>query len=203
MEDDEFMKSMAVLLKWMFISAIGLSVVGCGDSSKAKDNRQIGEASTKFNLLTPNDKIKIESFSDPQVSGITCYVSYAKKGGGKSLINMEEDRSNSSLDCVKTGLIEFDEQMVASKSSYEVFRRNASFAFKTTQVVRYYDSLNKSFIYMIYSDKIIDGSPENSIAAISCGETKPSIAGASDAGVVNSAINNQITGDCKIKNPIK
>ena len=197
MEDGEFMKSMAVLLKWMVFSAIGLSLVGCGDSSKAKDNRQIGEASTKFNLLTPNDKIKIESFSDPQVGGITCYVSYAKKGGGKSLINMEEDRSNSSLDCVKTGLIEFDEQMVASKSSYEVFRRNASFAFKTTQVVRYYDSENKSFIYMIYSDKIIDGSPENSIAAISCGETKPSVA----VGVAD--VNNQMTGDCKIKNPIK
>lgn len=186
------------ILKWMVISAIGLCLVGCGDSSKAKDNRQIGEASTKFNLLTPNDKIKIESFSDPQVSGITCYVSYAKKGGGKSLINMEEDRSNSSLDCVKTGLIEFDEQMVASKSSYEVFRRNASFAFKTTQVVRYYDSENKSFIYMIYSDKIIDGSPENSIAAISCGKTKPNVAGGASVDV-----NNKMTGDCKIKNLIK
>ena len=46
-----------VLLKWMVISVIGLSLVGCGDSSKAKDNRQIGEASTTFHLLTPNDKI--------------------------------------------------------------------------------------------------------------------------------------------------
>ena len=144
------------ILKWMTISTVALSLIGCGDGSKAKDNRQIGEASTKFNLIAPNDKIKIESFSDPQVSGITCYVSYAKKGGVKSLVNMEEDRSNSSLDCVKTGLIGFDEQTISSKSSYEVFRRNASFAFKTTQVVRYYDSLNKSFIYMIYSDKIID-----------------------------------------------
>ena len=189
-----------VLLKWMVISVIGLSLVGCVDSSKAKDNRQIGEASTTFRLLTPNDKIKIESFSDPQVSGITCYVSYAKKGGGKSLINMEEDRSNSSLDCVKTGLIEFDEQIVASKSSYEVFRHNVdSFLFKTTQVLRYYEIVNnKSFIYFIYSDKIIDGLPENSIAAISCGETKQSV-----AGIVGGAVNNQMTGDYKIKNPIK
>ena len=186
-----------VLLKWMVISVIGLSLVGCGDSNKVKENRQIGEASTTFNLLTPNDKIKIESFSDPQVSGITCYVSYAKKCGGKSLINMvERGHSNSSLDCVKTGLIEFDEKIVASKSSYEVFRHNVdSFLFKTTQVLRYYEIVNnKSFIYFIYSDKIIDGLPENSIAAISCGETKQSVAG---------AVNNQMTGDYKIKNPIK
>ena len=190
-----------VLLKWMVISVIGLSLVGCVDSSKAKDNRQIGEASTTFRLLTPNDKIKIESFSDPQVSGMTCYVSYAKKCGGKSLINMvERGRSNSSLDCVKTGLIEFDEQIVASKSSYEVFRHNVdSFLFKTTQVLRYYEIVNnKSFIYFIYSDKIIDGLPENSIAAISCGETKQSV-----AGIVGGAVNNQMTGDYKIKNPIK
>ena len=191
-----------VLLKLMAISVIGLSLVGCGDSSKAKDNRQISEASTTFNLLTPNDKIKIESFSDPQVSGIKCSVSYAKKCGGKSLINMVENgRSNSSLDCVKTGLIEFDKKIVASKSSYEVFRRNVdSFLFKTTQVLRYYEFVNnKYFIYFIYSDKIIYGLPENSIAAISCGETKPSnaVAGAIDA------VNNQMTGNYKIKNPIK
>lgn len=184
------------ILKWMTISTVALSLIGCGEGSQAKNNRQIGEANTKFNFLTPNDKIKIESFSDPQVSGITCYVSYAKKGGVKSLVNMEEDRSNSSLDCVKTGLIEFDEQMVSSEKSYEVFKRSASFAFKTTQVIRYYDSLNKSFIYMIYSDKIIEGSPENSIAAISCGETKQTVTDV-------SSFNNSTIGDCKIINPIK
>ena len=113
---------------------------------------------------------------------------------------VEKDYSNSSFDCVKTGLIEFDEKIVASKSPYEVFKRNASsFLFKTTQVLHYYEIVNnKSFIYIIYSDKMINDLPENSITAISCGENKQSI-----AGVASGAINNQMTGVYKIKNPIK
>ena len=94
------------------LAVIGLGLIalsGCGGSS-ANENRKIGETNTKFNFFSPNDKIKIESFSDPQVKGVTCYVSYAKKGGMKSVMNLEEDNPNSSLDCVKTSkYLEYNE----------------------------------------------------------------------------------------------
>ena len=91
-------------------------------------------------------KLKIESFSDPQVKGITCYVSYAKKGGMKSVMNLEEDNPNSSLDCVKTSkYLEYNENDLLAKDSQQVFKRSASLAFKTTQVMRYYDQKKEKF----------------------------------------------------------
>lgn len=175
------------------LAVIGLCLIalsGCGGSS-ANENRKIGETNTKFNFFSPNDKIKIESFSDPQVKGVTCYVSYAKKGGMKSVMNLEEDNPNSSLDCVKTSkYLEYNENDLLAKDSQQVFKRSASLAFKTTQVMRYYDQKKKSFIYMIYSDKILDGSPENSIATVSCGDD-----------VVSKTVDNKtIIGDCHITN---
>lgn len=109
----------------------------------------------------------------------------------KSVMNLEEDNPNSSLDCVKTSkYLEYNENDLLAKDSQQVFKRSASLAFKTTQVMRYYDQEKKSFIYMIYSDKILDGSPENSIATVSCGDD-----------VVSKIIDNKtIIGDCHITN---
>ena len=42
---------------------------------------EIGEVSTVFKWVGPNDKIVVEAFDDPKVEGVTCYLSRAKTGG--------------------------------------------------------------------------------------------------------------------------
>ena len=128
---------------------------------------KIGNASTKFNLLGKNDRIEIEAFDDPDVSGISCYLSYAKKGGLSETVNMEVDVSNFSLSCLKTkDKPEFNKEAILSKKKTEVYKRRASIAFKTMQVERYYDEKRNVLVYMAYSDKILDGTPNNSISVV-------------------------------------
>ena len=62
-----------------------------------KNTDKIGEASTVFNLLGKNDRIEIEAFDDPDVRGVSCFLSYAKKGGIKETVNLEEDASDASV----------------------------------------------------------------------------------------------------------
>lgn len=128
---------------------------------------KIGRADTVFNLLGKNDRIEIEGFDDPDVRGVTCYLSYAKKGGLKETINFEEDASDASVSCVQTApQIEFNQQIVSQPR--KIFKRSADIGFKSLQIIRYYDSQRQVFTYLAYSDKLIEGSPKNSLSAISC-----------------------------------
>ena len=96
---------------------------------------------------------------------MTCYVSYAKKGGAKEIIGVEEDRSEASVSCVQTApKIIIKEEL----KKEDIFEKRSSLIFKKTHVVRLYDVVQGSLIYLVYSDKVIDGSPNNSISAIPC-----------------------------------
>lgn len=149
-------------MKKIMCLAMVLLLAACG-----KDSDKIGEASTVFNLLGKNDRIEVEAFDDPDVRGLSCFLSYAKKGGLKETVNLEEDASDASVSCVQTApIVEFNENVVAKPR--QVFKRDASFAFKSLQIIRYYDVKRKAFAYLVYSDKIIQGSPKNSLSAFAC-----------------------------------
>ena len=66
---------------------------------------QIGSVDTVFKFLGPDDKIVVESFDDPEVAGVTCYLSRAKKGGVSGAIGVAEDTSDASISCRQTGKI--------------------------------------------------------------------------------------------------
>lgn len=140
-----------------------LLATACGGGNTEK----IGEADTVFNMLGKNDRIEVHAFDDPQVKGVTCYLSYAKKGGLKETVNLEEDASDASVSCVQTApQAAYSEAEVAKPQ--QIFKKGSSFIFKTLQVVRYYDPARKVFTYLVYSDKVIQGSPKNSMDAFSC-----------------------------------
>jgi len=128
---------------------------------------EIGEVSTTFKMLGANDKIVIEAFDDPDISGATCYVSRAKTGGIKGAVGVAEDRSDASLSCRQTGPITLPPEVVSGKwDGKRVFRKSTSLLFKKLQVVRFYDRKRNTLVYLSYSDKIVDGSPKNSISTI-------------------------------------
>ena len=124
---------------------------------------EIGSVSTVFKFMSPDDKIVIEAFDDPQVEGVACHLSRAKKGGMKSVVGMAEDPSNASIACRQIGPIKFKEEL---KDGEEVFTKRASVIFKKLHVVRFFDKKRNTLVYLVYSDKIIEGSPKNSISTV-------------------------------------
>lgn len=130
-------------------------------------SEQIGEVRTRFKVLGANDKIVIEAFDDPDIPGATCYLSRAKTGGISGSVGLAEDRSDASLSCRQTGAISLPKNVASGKADGKrVFRKSTSILFKSMQVVRFYDQKRNCLVYLTYSNKLIDGSPKNSISTI-------------------------------------
>ncbi|MCI5139455.1 MAG: protein CreA [Candidatus Electrothrix sp. AR1] len=107
----------------------------------------VGEVSTTFKLLGANDKIVIEAFDDPDVSGATCYLSRAKTGGIKGTVGLAEDKSDASIACRQTGPIVLPKDVASGKSDGDrVFRKSTSLLFKKLQVVRFYDPKRNTLV---------------------------------------------------------
>lgn len=124
---------------------------------------EVGSVDTKFNFLGPDHKIKIEAFDDPKVSGVACHVSRAVTGGLKGAVGLAEDTSDASLACRQVGPIKVDQPL---ESGERVFTERRSLIFKTLQVVRFCDEARNTLIYLVYSDKVIEGSPKNSVSTV-------------------------------------
>jgi CreA protein len=128
---------------------------------------ELGQVSTKFRVVGPNDKIIIEAFDDPAVPGVTCYLSRAKTGGVGGAIGIAEDTSDASIACRQTAPVHLpDDILNKTRDGEEVFKQRTSILFKTMQVVRFYDAKRNALVYMTYSDKLVEGSPKNSITAV-------------------------------------
>ena len=130
----------------------------------------IGSVGYHFKWLGPNDKIVVEAFDDPDVPGVTCYVSHARTGGIKGAIGLAEDPGEASIACRQVGPVDV-EKLDKIKSPHEVFSSRASLIFKTTQVTRFWDAKRKALVYLVYTDRIIEGSPRNSISVVPVGLT--------------------------------
>ncbi|QIK37322.1 protein CreA [Caldichromatium japonicum] len=128
---------------------------------------QIGSVSTKFKWVGPNDKIVVEVFQDEDLPGVVCYLSRAKTGGVSGAVGVAEDTSDASIDCTQTGPIALPEDIRSGKrNGEEVFKKRTSLLFKTLQVVRFYDAPRNALVYLTYSDRLIEGSPKNSVSAV-------------------------------------
>ncbi len=153
----------------MFHNAAPKTLIGLALAllSLASMAEQLGQVSTKFRMLGPNDKIIIEAFDDPAVPGVTCYLSRAKTGGMSGAVGLAEDTSDASIACRQTGPVNLDPGISdGTRNGEEVFKQRTSILFKTMQVVRFYDPHRNTLIYLTYSDKLVDGSPKNSITAV-------------------------------------
>ena len=142
-----------------FLIALSLIII----SPMSAQAEEVGEVSTTFKLLGANHKIVVEAFDDPDVPGVSCFVSRAKTGGIKGSLGLAEDTSDASIACRQTGEITLPPDL---EEGEQVFRQRTSILFKKIQVVRFYDKTRKTLVYLSYSDKLIDGSPKNSLSAV-------------------------------------
>ena len=124
----------------------------------------IGEVDTAFKLIGPDHKIVVDAYDDPKVSGITCYVSRAKTGGIKGALGLAEDRAEASIACRQTGPIGFNAGKLQQQE--EMFSERISLVFKKLRVIRMVDAKRNALVYLTYSDRLIDGYPQNSVTAV-------------------------------------
>tara|TARA_R110001592_G_scaffold325100_1_gene604913 strand:- start:37 stop:537 length:501 start_codon:yes stop_codon:yes gene_type:complete len=124
---------------------------------------EIGSVDTKFNLLSPDDTIKVDAFADPKIDGIVCYLSRAHRGGYKGAMGLAEDTSDASIDCAQVGPVTLREPLEPGEN---VFRERRSLIFKSLKVVRFCDRANNAVVYLSYSERVIEGSPKNSVSAV-------------------------------------
>ena len=125
--------------------------------------QEIGSVDTAFQWLGPNHKIVIEAFDDPKIAGVTCYVSRSQTGGIKGGLGLAEDTSDASIACRQVGPITIKEKF---KEGEEVFTERRSLLFKKMRVVRFLDQPRNTLVYLVYSDKLVEGSPKNSLSAV-------------------------------------
>jgi CreA protein len=125
----------------------------------------VGEVDTVFKLIGPDHKIVVEAYDDPKVAGVTCYVSRAKTGGVKGALGLAEDKSEASIACRQTGEIAFTAGKPLAQQE-EIFTERISLVFKKLRVVRMVDAKRNTLVYLTYSDRVIEGSPQNSVTAV-------------------------------------
>src|SRR5215475_15502671 len=122
-----------------------------------------GSVNTTFRLLGPNDKIVVDGFDDPKVEGVACHISRAQTGGMKGAFGVAEDTSDASIACRQIGPIKIKGEI---REGERVFDERRSLLFKTLQVVRFFDRQRNVLVYVTYSDRVIEGSPKNSISSV-------------------------------------
>lgn len=132
-------------------------------SAQANDPELVFRKSTVWKLLTPNDKLATYAIDDPDVEGVACHYTVPEKGGVSGLFGVAEELSDVSLACRQIGPIRFKAKF---EQGAEVFSQRRSLVFKRVQIVRGCDAKRNVLVYLIYSDKLIDGSPKNSTSTV-------------------------------------
>jgi len=151
--------------RWFVAAALVLALgAGIASAARAADEPDlIFRKSTVFKWLTPNDKLATYAIDDPEVDGVACHFTVPERGGIKGWLGIAEEVSDISLSCRQFGPIHFKNKFSQGE---EMYRRRRSILFKKMQIVRGCDVKRNVLVYVVYSDKLIEGSPKNSTSSI-------------------------------------
>jgi len=140
-----------------------LLAVPASSAIAADEPDLIFRRSTVFKWMSPNDKLATYGLDDPEVEGVACHFTVPEKGGFKGWLGLAEEVSDISLACRQVGPIKFKNKM---EQGDDMFRQRRSLFFKKMQIVRGCDAKRNVLVYMVYSDRIIEGSPKNSTSSV-------------------------------------
>jgi CreA protein len=142
-----------------------LVAIGCVTALTSCNPRRhiVGSVNTEFKLIGPDHKIVIESYDDPKIDGITVFISKSQKGGIKGALGLAEDTSDASVAVRQTGPIKVK---ASFENGEDAFSEQRSVLFKRLHVSRFWDSSHSTFVYVVWTDRVISGSPQNSISAV-------------------------------------
>src|SRR5246127_294095 len=147
----------------LFLVLLALFTFSFSTAYAADEPDLIFRRSTVFKLMSPNDKLATYGLDDPEVEGVACHFTVPEKGGFKGWLGLAEEVSDISLACRQIGPIKFKDKM---EQGDDMFRKRRSLFFKKMQIVRGCDAKRNVLVYMVYSDRIIEGSPKNSTSSV-------------------------------------
>lgn len=135
-----------------------VAVVGAISLSACSDNEV---ADVSLGIFTLKD-IKLNSFVDPLVPGVTCHVASIEANLSLS------DPSDSAVSCRQTG--EITPSMIArikkGKTGEVVFEKSKSVFLKTLKIRRIFDEESQTLMYLSYSTRETSGSFKHSLSTI-------------------------------------
>jgi len=143
--------------------ALAALVLAAVPAQAADEPDLIFRRSTVFKLLSPNDKLATYGLDDPEIEGVACHFTAPEKGGYKGWLGLAEEVSDISLSCRQIAPIRFKGKL---EQADDMFRQRRSLFFKKMQIVRGCDARRNVLVYMVYSDRLIEGSPKNSTSSV-------------------------------------
>jgi Uncharacterized protein conserved in bacteria len=149
--------------RWCAAAPILLAILFAGAEALAEEPDLIFRRSTVFKWISPNDKLATYGLDDPEVEGVACHFTVPEKGGFKGWLGVAEEVSDISLACRQIGPIRFKGKF---EQGEDMFKKRRSLIFKKMQIVRGCDAKRNVLVYMVYSDRIIEGSPKNSTSSV-------------------------------------
>ncbi|CAM5769489.1 hypothetical protein LMIY3S_02854 [Labrys miyagiensis] len=152
------------MLRKIFFGLAAIAVLAATPApAQSQDPDLIFKKSTVWKFLTPDDKLAVYGIDDPDVEGVACHFTVPEKGGLKGMFGVAEEVSDISLACRQIGPIKFKDKF---EQGALVYRQSRSLFFKKMQVVRGCDAKRNVLVYLVYSDKLIEGSPKNSTSSV-------------------------------------
>lgn len=161
--------------RWV-ISSLVLAAIACavlavatiarptpGIAQSGDGPELIFRKTTVFKLLAPDHKLATFALDDPGVEGVACHFTVPEKGGWSGWLGLSEELSDVSLACRQVGPVTFKAKF---EQGAEVFRQRRSLFFKRMRIVRGCDTTRNVLVYLVYSDKLIEGSPKNSTSTV-------------------------------------
>ena len=147
-----------------FLSVMLLVLIGFSGAALSQDDPElIFKKNTVFHLLSPDAKLATYVIDDPLVAGVACYFTVPEAGGWSGWAGFAEQRSETSLACRQVGPVSISSKFAQGDNIYEQRR---SLFFKTMHIVRGCDAKRNVLVYLSYTDKLIDGSPQNSTSTV-------------------------------------
>ena len=151
--------------RWMrALAALATGAVALGlQAAAAQAPELIFKKSTVWKFLTPDHKLATYAIDEPLVDGVACHFTVPEKGGVSGMFGVAEETSDISLACRQVGPIAFKGPF---EQGDEMFEQRRSVFFKKMQIVRGCDATRNVLVYVVYSDKLIEGSPKNSTSTV-------------------------------------
>lgn len=149
------------------IAAAAFAIAGASfaalPAAANEDPDLIFKKSTVWKMLTPDDKLAVYGIDDPLVEGVACHYTTPERGGVAGMFGVAEEVSDISLACRQIGPVKFKQKF---EQGDVMLRERRSLIWKRMQIVRGCDTKRNVLVYLVYSDKLIDGSPKNSTSTV-------------------------------------
>ncbi len=143
--------------------AAAVTVLSFAPASANDDPELLFKKSTVWRFLSPDAKLAVYAIDDPLVENVACHFTLPEIGGWKGWAGFAEERSETSISCRQIGPVTFKGKF---EQGDQAFRERRSLFFKKVQIVRGCDPTRNTLVYLIYSDRVIEGSPQNSTSSV-------------------------------------